>query len=247
MIIFQSIFIMIFQLIMAPIMYVKIVINSFHIMIISKNDTRIERYMEPLFGIIASPFLITISIAVDIITLPTVLLKEDEEFEEKYQKSIDALNQDQLMRVNKVFDKILNKDWNKYKGMHTTYIELMNMHRTKFKIMENLNDLLCKGSKDYKESLSTVKDFNSTKTMTRICSVPSKDNDITQNKLYFDMLKIIKLDIEIFNHIFDRFNGGLGLHGNFEINKNGDHRRMAYSEAVKTIEAGEQGEKTLKQ
>ena len=95
--------------------------------------------------------------------------------------------------------------------------------------MENLNDLLCKGSKDYKESLSTVKDFNSTKTMTRICSVPSKDNDITQNKIYFDMLKIIKQDIIIFNHIFDLFNGGVGLHGDFELNKK-DNRKMKYND-----------------
>lgn len=83
------------------------------------------------------------------------------------------------MKVNSVFDRILEKDWYKYKGMHTTYIEMMNMHRSRFKIMENLNDLLCKGSKDYKESLNTVNDFNRTKVLTRICSVPSSDNDIT--------------------------------------------------------------------
>lgn len=94
------------------------------------------------------------------------------------------------------------------------------MHRSRFGIMENLNDLLCKGSKDYKESLSTVQDFNSTKIMTRICSVPAKNGDITQNKIYFDMLKIINLDIQIFNHIFDIFNGGKGLHAIYENESN---------------------------
>ena len=94
------------------------------------------------------------------------------------------------------------------------------MHRSRFGIMENLNDLLCKGSKDYKESLSTVQDFNSTKIMTRICSVPAKNGDITQNKIYFDMLKIINLDIQIFNHIFDIFNGGKGLHAIYENENN---------------------------
>lgn len=86
--------------------------------------------------------------------------------------------------------------------------------------MENLNDLLCKGSKDYKESLATVQDFNSTKIMTRICSVPAKNGDITQNRIYFDMLKIINLDIQIFNHTFDIFNGGKGLHATFEAGGN---------------------------
>ena len=76
-----------------------------------------------------------------------------------------------------------------------TYFELMSMHRSKFGIMENLNDLLCKGSKDYKESLATVQDFNSTKIMTRICSVPATNGDITVNRIHFDMLKIVELDI----------------------------------------------------
>jgi len=55
--------------------------------------------------------------------------------------------------------------------------------------------------------------------MTRICSVPSKNGDITQNRIYFDMLKIINLDIQVFNHTFDIFNGGLGLHGTYDANK----------------------------
>lgn len=69
---------------------------------------------------------------------------------------MDELNDDQLMRVNKVFEKVLFGDWNKYQGQYATYLELMAMHRSKFRIMENLNDLLQKGSKDYKESLATV-------------------------------------------------------------------------------------------
>ena len=40
--------------------------------------------MDPIFGIIASPFIILIAILVDIITLPTILLRESNEFELKY-------------------------------------------------------------------------------------------------------------------------------------------------------------------
>lgn len=57
--------------------------------------------------------------------------------------------------------------------------------------------------------------------MTRICSVPSSNQDITQNRIYFDMLKIINLDIMIFNHIFDIFNGGEGLHAEFKKKQEG--------------------------
>jgi len=58
--------------------------------------------------------------------------------------------------------------------------------------------------------------------MTRICSVPSVDGDITKNRIYFDMLKIIILDIRLYNHIFDRFNGGQGLHAEFKDNIDSD-------------------------
>ena len=128
------------------------------------------------------------------------------------------MNEDQLKKVNWVFKTILYVNWTKYKGKSVTYFELMSMHRQKFGIMENLNDLLCKGSKDYKESLATVQDFNCTKIMTRICSVPSKNGDITLNRIHYDMLKIIELDTQIFNHIFDIFNGGIGLAVDFKEN-----------------------------
>lgn len=215
MIVLQITAITLFQVILSPIMYVKMVLNSFHIMIISKNQTGIERYLDPFFSIIASPFVIGISIFVDLVSLPNVLLLPDFEFEHKYQRNVDELNDEQLNRVNTVFKKVLFTDWHKYKGQYVTYLELMSMHRSKFGIMENLNDLLCKGSKDYKESLASVQDFNSTKIMSRICSVPSKNGDITQNRIYFDMLKMILLDIELFNHIFDTFNGGQGIFAEF--------------------------------
>lgn len=116
MIVLQSVAITFFQILLFPVMYVKMVLNSFHIMIISKQNSGIERYLEPLFSIIVSPFVILISIFVDIISLPSVLLRPDYEFELKYQRSVDELNEDQLQRVNTVFDKILNKEWKKYKG-----------------------------------------------------------------------------------------------------------------------------------
>ena len=40
------------------------------------------------------------------------------------------------------------------KGM--TLIELMVMHRKIFSIVDNLHDLVCKGTKDYKQALANV-------------------------------------------------------------------------------------------
>jgi hypothetical protein len=119
----------------------------------------------------------------------------------------------------------------------------MSMHRSKFGIMENLNDLLCKGSKDYKESLATVQDFNSTKIMSRICSVPSKNGDITLNRIYFDMLKIVLLDIQLFNHIFDIFNGGLGIFA--EFSEENDSNAKAKKVLKQPRFAGERNEEEM--
>lgn len=56
------------------------------------------------------------------------------------------------------------------------------------------------------------------------------------------MLKIIKLDINVFNHLFDMYNGGLGLHGDFEVNKDSNHRKMAYTEQMKNLDGKENTE-----
>jgi hypothetical protein len=79
-----SVAITILQFCLTPIMYAKIILNSFNIMITSQNQTGIERYLEPFFSIIAGPFIIILSILTDLITLPTVLLYSEHLFEEKY-------------------------------------------------------------------------------------------------------------------------------------------------------------------
>ena len=82
------------------------------------------------------------------------------------------------------------------------------MHRAYFGIMESLNDLICKGTKDYKESLLKVQDYNQTKILSKICSIPSKSGNIVENYLYFDMLKAIYQDGLFYNHLLDVINGG---------------------------------------
>lgn len=86
--------------------------------------------------------------------------------------------------------------------------------------MENLNDLICKGTKDYRESLLKVQDFNYTKVLAKICSIPSNSGNIVENHIEFDMLKSIYQDTLYFNHVFDIFNGGQGIYGLFSKDTN---------------------------
>lgn len=112
------------------------------------------------------------------------------------------------------------KKYNEFKGKFVTYLELLCLHRTILGIMENLNDLICKGTKDYRESLLKVQDFNYTKVLAKICSIPSNSGNIVENHIEFDMLKSIYQDTLYFNHVFDIFNGGQGIYGLFSKDTN---------------------------
>ena len=137
-------------------MQLKVVLNTINIMINSTNSNFYDRYIKSIAIIIGSPLIIFISILVDFLTLPKIFWKNEEFFEEKYQKNMDDLSDVQLFGVNNVFFKILYDKYQIFKGKFVTYLELLCMHRSLFGIMENLNDLICKGTKDYRESLLKV-------------------------------------------------------------------------------------------
>jgi hypothetical protein len=61
-----------------------------------------------------------------------------------------------LLGVNNIFQRMLFKRWDYFKGKYVSYSELLSMHKSYFGIMESLNDLICKGTKDYRESLMKV-------------------------------------------------------------------------------------------
>ena len=82
-------------------------------------------------------------------------------------------------------------------------IELMVMHRRIFSLLENLHDLCCRGTKDYKEALANVQDYNMTKILTRKCSVPDRSGDIKLNMCDFNILFDTQMDIESYNYIDD--------------------------------------------
>jgi len=79
----------------------------------------------------------------------------------------------------------------------------MQMHRKIFSLLENLHDLVCRGTKDYKEALANVADYNMTKILTRKCSVPDRSGDIKENMCDFNILYACQMDIETYNYIDD--------------------------------------------
>jgi hypothetical protein len=89
----------------------------------------------------------------------------------------------------KTFAKIFYVNFRQlYGGKGMTLIELMAMHTRIFSIIDNLHDLVCRGTKDYKEALANVQDYNMTKILTRKCSVPDRSGDIKLNRCDFNIL-----------------------------------------------------------
>ena len=94
------------------------------------------------------------------------------------------------------------KDWaEKNRNTHMTLIELMIMHRRIFSLIDNLHDLICRGNKDYKESLAKVQDYNMTKILTRMCSIPDIGGDYKEGRCDLNVIYGVQFDIELYNTI----------------------------------------------
>lgn len=101
----------------------------------------------------------------------------------------------------KTFAKIFYVNFKQlFGGKGMTLFELMTMHTRIFSIIENLHDLVCRGTKDYKQALANVQDYNLTKILTRKCSVPDKSGDIKLNRCDFNILFNVQMDIELYNY-----------------------------------------------
>ena len=98
-----------------------------------------------------------ISLIVDLFSLPNLLLKDERNFEYKYQQSLEILTLEQVDVIITTFAKIFYINFEQdYASKFMTLIELMIMHRKIFSLIANLHDLVCKGTKDYKQALSNV-------------------------------------------------------------------------------------------
>ena len=75
-------------IILGPILIFKIYTNSIFILLTNKRETyKGENFVQFFMTIILGPILMVLSIIIDLLSLPNVLLKEGTNFEHKYQLS----------------------------------------------------------------------------------------------------------------------------------------------------------------
>ena len=150
----------------------------------TKLQTFIVMIQSSLKAILLAP-LIVVSLLTDLLKLPGTLLQDEKYFEYKYQNSLEYMEQAQTNMVTKVFIKVLYQEYNTFKGVQTTYFKSMSKHRKIMKIIDNMHDLTCRGSKDYKKALENVKDFNLAKILVHKCTIPHPSGDI--KKAWYNM------------------------------------------------------------
>lgn len=86
-----------------------------------------------------------------------------------------------------------------------TFIDLMQTHTKAYDLIENLHDLFCRGSKDYKQALSNVQTYNMTKVLARKSSIPNESGDVKQSVCDFNVIHALQMDIEMYNYIHKVF------------------------------------------
>jgi hypothetical protein len=162
--------------------------------------------MNFLSNLFLSPIVIPVSMIVDIVSLGEFLMRDERTFQFKYRQSednFDAIDpQIAMMNFGRIFYDMFET---RFKGKRMMLIELMQRHTQAYDLVENLHDLFCRGTKDYRESLSNVQIYNMTKVLTRKTSIPNETGDVKQSICDFDVIHAIQMDIEMYNYVHNVF------------------------------------------
>jgi hypothetical protein len=141
-----------------PLTYFKLISNQVYIFFNNKRqDYAGQHTIKVLITVIFGPIFVVLSLIIDLLSLPNLLLIDEKSFEFKYQTSLEKLKPDQVDVILTTFAKIFYMNFEaEFSGKGRTLIELMRMHRIIFSLINNLHDLCCRGTKDYKEALAKV-------------------------------------------------------------------------------------------
>jgi hypothetical protein len=106
------------------------VINAIYIAMNNKRENfKGENAFKLILTILINPAFVIISYIVDLVSLPSLLLKDERGFEFKYQQALEILNATQIDVILTTFAKIFYVNFKQiYGGKGMTLIELMQMH-----------------------------------------------------------------------------------------------------------------------
>jgi len=184
-------------IILSPVVYAKMVLNSGYILLNKKREhypgeNVIHFFMTGFLG----PLIIAISIAMDTIIVPSLMMKSSNSFEHKYYNT-EVIKEEQITQTLHSLEKVFFRL--NLKGQFMTMEALMLLHRKIFKLIDNLHDLICRGSKDYKEALRIVQDYNMSKLILIKQSTPHHTGVVRLASVELEQICNVYSDIELYN------------------------------------------------
>jgi hypothetical protein len=227
-----------------PILYAKICFNAIYMCM---NNNREDYQGQNLFNLFVALFfglpICVVSVIVDLISMPSILLRGSRGFEHKYVLR-DNLNEKQTQVVLRTFKKIFTGSKAiQYRGKSLSLGDLMEIHGNYFVLIDNMHDLMCRGTKDYREALKNVQDYNMSKILSSKCSIPDKNGDFKAARCEMDIIYNVQQDVELYNYVdivFRKYWMGILFD---EIKRKSKTRSHGSQEDLIDIEVAEQDNK----
>ena len=92
-IVFYCLIAIILSLPILPLLYFKVIFNSIYIAMNNKREAyKGQNLVKMLLAVFLCPILMVLSFLVDLLSLPSLLLRDERHFEFKYQQSLEILN-----------------------------------------------------------------------------------------------------------------------------------------------------------
>lgn len=76
-----------------PVLYFKLIVNAIFIQFNNKReDYKGQNFINLMIAVFLSPVILTVSLCIDLLSLPSLLLVDERNFEYKYQSSLEVLS-----------------------------------------------------------------------------------------------------------------------------------------------------------
>ena len=156
-----------------------------------------------LLDVFITPFILVASIAIDFISIPSYLMKDEKELESKYLLKMESFSEQQETLLMDLVLRIFYSDFkNNVAKKYMNFLEFIELHRRNFKLVPSIHELFCKGGKNKENSLSAVENFNLAKILGKQASIPHPDQNIKRRIVNLQIFHNIQMDIENFNYIY---------------------------------------------
>jgi hypothetical protein len=195
------------SMILMPILFLKSLLNAGYIVFHTKRQAyKGEKIVAFALNFVASPFVIGFSMMVDLLSLGNFLMRKEKGFQFKYRQFEDNFGDIDPEKSMMNFGRIFYGEFDqKYRNKRVNFQDLMRVHTKAYDLVENLHDLFCRGSKNYKEALTNVQTYNMTKVLSRRSSIPNDSGDVKQSICDFNVIHAVQMDIEMYNFVHQVF------------------------------------------